>query len=61
MLHPLDVERWPEVPSWERHAPPPKPLPPIDPVNRWGDTAQDQARRRRALLRAMRERRRGKT
>lgn len=44
-------ERWPTVPTWERYArPTERPA-----VNRWGDTVDDQRRRRKALLAAMRE------
>lgn len=44
-------ERWPTVPTSECYAKPvPRPV-----VNRWGDTADDQRRRRKALVEAMRE------
>lgn len=44
-------ERWPTVPTSECYA---KPTPRAV-VNRWGDTADDQRRRRKALLAAMKE------
>jgi hypothetical protein len=54
MLHPLDVERWPDVPSHEQWATPPASRPPHGPVvNRWGDTAEMQRQRREDLSRAM--------
>lgn len=53
-----DYERWSEVPTTEQYAMPHRREPePALIVNRWGDTAADQKRRRRDLVEAMRERR----